>query len=146
MDRLEHHQADRDAVGVLRAEILALLYGTLQVFSKARQCGNELCPGRGQRRTLAAAFKYGKACFILHQFDLVGEGGLADEHVLRRPAEIERVGEFDKAKEWKDTAAETFYGKNGAGLSFFGMSEDTFKSDNTAKSARAWMTGLRICA
>ena len=49
---------------------------------------------------------------------------------------------IDKAKEWKDTAAETFYGKSGAGLSFFGMSEDAFKSDNTAKSARAWMTGL----
>ena len=49
---------------------------------------------------------------------------------------------IDKAKEWRDTAAETFYGKSGAGLSFFGMSEDDFKSDNTAKSARAWMTGL----
>ena len=49
---------------------------------------------------------------------------------------------IDKAKEWKDTAAETFYGKSGAGLSFFGMSEDDFKNDNTAKSARAWMTGL----
>ena len=49
---------------------------------------------------------------------------------------------IDKAKEWKDTAAETFYGKSGAGLSFFGMSEDDFKSDNTAKSARAWLTGL----
>lgn len=49
---------------------------------------------------------------------------------------------IDKAKEWKDTAAETFYGKSGAGLSFFGMSEDDFKNDKTAKSARAWMTGL----
>ena len=49
---------------------------------------------------------------------------------------------IDKAKEWKDTAAETFYGKSGAGLYFFGMSEDNFKNDNTAKSARAWMTGL----
>ena len=49
---------------------------------------------------------------------------------------------IDKAKEWKDTAAETFYGRNGAGLSFFGMSEDDFKNDSTAKSARAWMTGL----
>ena len=49
---------------------------------------------------------------------------------------------IDKAKEWKDTAAETFYGKSGAGLSFFGMSEDDFKNDDTAKSARAWLTGL----
>ena len=49
---------------------------------------------------------------------------------------------IDKAKEWKDTAAETFYGKSGAGLSFFGMSEDAFRSDKTAASAKAWLTGL----
>ena len=51
-------------------------------------------------------------------------------------------GLIDKAKEWKSTAAETFYGKSGAGLSFFGISEDDFKNDNTAKSAREWLTGL----
>ena len=49
---------------------------------------------------------------------------------------------IDKAKEWKDTAAETFYGKSGSGLSFFGMSEEAFRSDDTAKSARAWLDGL----
>ncbi len=49
---------------------------------------------------------------------------------------------IDTANEWKNTAADTFYGRSGVGLSFFGMSEDDFKNDDTAKSARAWMTGL----
>ena len=49
---------------------------------------------------------------------------------------------IDTANEWKNTAADTFYGRSGAGLSFFGMSEDDFKNDDIAKSARAWMTGL----
>ena len=44
---------------------------------------------------------------------------------------------FFKVRAWNSNRA-----KEKAGLSFFGMSEDAFKSDNTAKSARAWMTGL----
>lgn len=48
----------------------------------------------------------------------------------------------DTAEEWKNTAADTFYGASGAGLSFFGMSKDDFTSDKTAQSAKAWMTGL----
>ena len=39
-------------------------------------------------------------------------------------------GKEERAKSWKDTAAETFYGKN-QGLSFFGMSAEDF-----AKSGR----------
>ena len=49
---------------------------------------------------------------------------------------------IDTAKEWKETAAETFYTANDAGLSFFGISKDDFKSDKTATSAKAWLAGL----
>ena len=49
---------------------------------------------------------------------------------------------IDTADEWKRTAADTFYNANNGGLSFFGMSEDDFKSNKTATSAKAWMTSL----
>ena len=45
----------------------------------------------------------------------------------------------DTAKQWKDTAAETFYG-NSEGLSFFGLSESDFVRDQ--QSARDWLNGL----
>ena len=43
------------------------------------------------------------------------------------------------AKEWKETAAETFYG-NSQGLSFFGMSRDDFTRE--VASSQDWMNGL----
>lgn len=43
------------------------------------------------------------------------------------------------AKEWKETAAETFYG-NSEGLPFFGMSRDDFTRE--VASSRDWMNGL----
>ena len=43
------------------------------------------------------------------------------------------------AKDWKDHAAETFYGES-EGLSFFGMSEDDFTRDR--QTAEEWMNGL----
>lgn len=48
------------------------------------------------------------------------------------------------AEDWKETAADTFYNQSGAGLSFFGMSEDDFKaeSDKVAMSGREWLSGL----
>lgn len=47
------------------------------------------------------------------------------------------------AEDWKDTAADTFYGKSGAGLSFFGMSADDFKNEGTdlAQSGKQWLSG-----
>ena len=45
----------------------------------------------------------------------------------------------DTAKQWKDTAAETFYG-NSEGLSFFGLSESDFVRDQ--QSAQDWLDGL----
>ena len=78
---------------------------------------------------VAAAVTYG----VYKLFDWVSGAKMAREATQAL---------IDKANEWKSTAAETFYGKSGAGLSFFGMSEDDFKNDDTAKSARAWLTGL----
>ena len=46
------------------------------------------------------------------------------------------------AEEWKNTAAETFYGKGG--LSAFGMSKDDFVRDGTAQSAQEWLNGLLV--
>ena len=45
----------------------------------------------------------------------------------------------ETAENWKDTAAETFYG-NSEGLSFFGMSESDFT--NEAQTAEEWLSGL----
>ena len=45
----------------------------------------------------------------------------------------------DTAEEWKNTAAETFYG-NSEGLSFFGMSKEDFARDT--KTSREWLNGL----
>ena len=48
-------------------------------------------------------------------------------------------GMNETAKKWKETAAETFYGKSD-GLSFFGMSESDFARQTA--SAEAWLSGL----
>lgn len=45
----------------------------------------------------------------------------------------------ETAENWKNTAAETFYG-NSEGLSFFGMSESDFT--NEAQTAEEWLAGL----
>ena len=53
-------------------------------------------------------------------------------------------GMAETAKKWKDTAADTFYGKSGAGLSFFGMSTDDFtkESAHSIQAASDWYNGL----
>src|SRR5699024_485251 len=45
----------------------------------------------------------------------------------------------ETAEDWKNTAAETFYGSS-EGLSFFGMSEGDFSRQ--AQSAQDWLDGL----
>lgn len=52
-------------------------------------------------------------------------------------------GMAETAQKWKDTAADTFYGKSNAGLSFFGMSTDNFKKESSSvQSAADWLSGL----
>ena len=45
----------------------------------------------------------------------------------------------ETAEDWKNTAAETFYGSS-SGLSFFGMSESDFSQET--QSAQQWLSGL----
>ena len=92
---LPDHQADGDAVLILGAEILPLLDGALQILPHTGQEGNELRSGRCQRGALAASLKDGEADLLLQQPDLIGKGGLADEHIVGCPAEIQRPGKLD---------------------------------------------------
>ena len=48
-------------------------------------------------------------------------------------------GMEDTARQWKDTAAETFYGQS-EGLSFFGLDSGSFTRET--KSAREWLQGV----
>ena len=77
------------------AEVLSLLDGTFQILPHAGQEGNELGSCRSQSSTLAASIKDGEADLLLQQPDLIGKGGLADEQVVRCPAEIQGPGKLD---------------------------------------------------
>ncbi|MGN0762893.1 MAG: phage tail tape measure protein, partial [Aristaeellaceae bacterium] len=48
------------------------------------------------------------------------------------------------AEDWKNTAADTFYGRSNGGLSFFGMSTDDFKKESahSIQAANDWYAGL----
>ena len=48
------------------------------------------------------------------------------------------------AEDWKNTAADTFYGRSNGGLSFFGMSTDDFRKESahSIQAANDWYTGL----
>ena len=64
---------------------------------------------------------------------------LADVASGAKAAREALEGMAKTAKSWKETAAETFYGRS-QGLSFFGMSKDDFK--RTTASSREWLNGL----
>lgn len=48
------------------------------------------------------------------------------------------------AEDWKNTAADTFYGRSNGGLAFFGMSTDDFQKESahSIQAANDWYTGL----
>ena len=75
---------------------------------------------------------------------VVGTVALADYVSGAKQAREALEGMKKTAEDWKDTAADTFYGKSGAGLSFFGMSADDFKNEGTdlAQSGKQWLSGL----
>ena len=93
--RLPDHQTDGDVVLVFGAEILPLLDGPLQVLPHIGQESDKLRPGGGKRRSLAAALKEVEADLLLQQLDLIGEGWLADEQVVRGTAEIQGVRQLN---------------------------------------------------
>ena len=74
----------------------------------------------------------------------VGTIALVDYASGAKQAREALEGMAKTAEDWKNTAAETFYGKSGAGLSFFGMSEDDFRKsgDEVARSGADWLSGL----
>ena len=70
---------------------------------------------------------------------IAGTVALADYVSGAKKAREALAGMEDTAKQWKDTAAETFYGSS-EGLSFFGLSENDFVRDQ--QSAQEWLDGL----
>ena len=70
---------------------------------------------------------------------IAGTVALADYVSGAKQAREALQGMEDTAKQWKDTAAETFYGSS-EGLSFFGLSENDFVRDQ--QSAQEWLDGL----
>ena len=91
---LPDHEADGDAVPVGRAEILPLLDGAFQLLPHAGEEGDELRSRRRQSGALSAAFKDREADLFFQQPDLIGQGRLADKHILRRPAEVQGMGKL----------------------------------------------------
>ena len=70
---------------------------------------------------------------------VVGTVALADYVSGAKQAREALEGMAETAENWKNTAAETFYG-NSEGLSFFGMSESDFT--NEAQTTEEWLAGL----
>lgn len=70
---------------------------------------------------------------------VVGTIALADYVSGAKQAREALEGMAETAENWKDTAAETFYG-NSDGLSFFGMSESDFTKET--QTAQEWLSGL----
>ena len=70
---------------------------------------------------------------------VAGTVALADYVSGAKKAREALKGMQETADEWKNTAAETFYGSS-EGLSFFGMSKDDFTKSR--ESAQDWLDGL----
>ena len=74
---------------------MALLDGALQALAKIHQRSDELRSCWRKGSVPAAAHEDCKADLLLQQPELIGKVSLLDEHCLRCPAEIQRVGQFD---------------------------------------------------
>ena len=70
---------------------------------------------------------------------IAGTIALADYVSGARKAREALKGMQETAESWKDTAADTFYGRS-EGLGFFGMSEADFERNE--QTAREWLDGL----
>ena len=74
---------------------------------------------------------------------IAGTVALADYVSGAKAAREALKGMEETAKSWKETAAETFYGKS-KGLSFFGMTAEDFAKSGKQdiQSAQEWLTGM----
>ena len=75
---------------------------------------------------------------------VAGTAALIDYASGAKKAREALEGMQQTAEDWKNTAADTFYGRSNGGLSFFGMSASDFQTaaDSTAKSGSEWLSGL----
>ena len=95
--------------------------------------------GGGWKGFLTVLGKSPAVWFAVAAAVIAGTVALADYVSGAKQAREALAGMEDTAKQWKDTAAETFYG-NSEGLSFFGLSESDFVRDQ--QSAQEWLDGL----
>ena len=95
--------------------------------------------GGGWKGFLTVLGKSPAVWFAVAAAVIAGTVALADYVSGAKKAREALQGMEDTAKQWKDTAAETFY-KNSEGLSFFGLSESDFVRDH--QSAQDWLDGL----
>ena len=74
---------------------------------------------------------------------IAGTVALVDYATGAKKAREAMEGMQERAEAWKNTAAETFYGKS-EGLSFFGMSESDFQraAETDAQAAQDWVDGV----
>ena len=95
--------------------------------------------GGGWKGFLSTLGKSPAVWFAVATAVIAGTVALADYVSGAKQAREALQGMEDTAKQWKDTAAETFYGSS-EGLSFFGLSESDFVRDQ--QSAQEWLDGL----
>ena len=95
--------------------------------------------GGGWKGFLTVLGKSPAIWFAVAAAVVAGTIALADYVSGAKKAREALKGMQETADEWKNTAAETFYGRS-AGLSFFGMSKSDFFRDQ--QSAQKWLDGL----
>lgn len=95
--------------------------------------------GGGWKGFLTVLGKSPAVWFTVAAAVVAGTIALADYVSGAKKAREAIKGMQETADEWKNTAAETFYGRS-AGLSFFGMSKSDFFRDQ--QSAQKWLDGL----
>ena len=95
--------------------------------------------GGGWKGFLTVLGKSPAVWFAVAAAVIAGTIALADYVSGAKQAREALKGMEETAKQWKDTAAETFYDRS-AGLSFFGMSKSDFVRDR--QSAQKWRDGL----
>ena len=95
--------------------------------------------GSGWKGFLSTLGKSPAVWFAVATAVIAGTVALADYVSGAKQAREALQGMEDTAKQWKDTAAESFYGSS-EGLSFFGLSESDFVRDQ--QSAQEWLDGL----
>ena len=95
--------------------------------------------GGGWKGFLTVLGKSPAVWFAVAAAVVAGTIALADYVSGAKQAREALKGMEETAKQWKDAAAETFYGSS-EGLSFFGMSKSDFVRDR--QSAQKWLDGL----